>query len=142
MGLLDTAFEVAAEIDLTELDLDRVIGETAEIREGVIQMTEKVKETVLEMWDSDEHPYETDTYRSSIKTEFEDKASGFFVGTVYTKDNKCFWIEYGAEHMPEFAPFARACTALGGSVTEDEELRYSNKGTNPGAAHRSMNVSA
>jgi hypothetical protein len=152
-SFISTAVDVVSEIDFAAMNLDATIGENAAIRQEVINMTHKCQETVISMWDEDDHPWETGEYRESISTEFETKPSGFFVGTVYTNDNKCFWIEYGAEHMPEFAPFTRACLALGGHVIEHEEIEpYSNQGNSyrrtsesssgPGSLHRGMSVSA
>ena len=48
----------------------------------------------------------TGRYKASIRIKVMRTASRMKV-RVYTKDPKAFWIEYGAAHMPEYAPMEK-----------------------------------
>ena len=112
-----------AEFGLTRAELDAAIGRDPYVRAAVINMTVKARDTWQEIWDEAEpsgsHPYETVQYRGSLTIEYNTSPTGYFTGTVRTRDRKAFWLEYGTQHetftTPEFAPARKTIDRLNGS---------------------------
>lgn len=112
-----------AEVGITEAKIDQAIANDPVVKGAVIMMTEKVRDTWQEIWDEAEpvgkHPYETGSYRESIRCEYVTKPSGYFHGVVRTRDPKAHWLEYGTARTPEFAPARRTVDYFNGAGGDD-----------------------
>jgi hypothetical protein len=76
MSSVISALAELAEVGLTQEKIDKAIAESAEVCRAVIEKTEEVKATWLAIWDAQDHPYETGTYRDSIHIRYKTKWSG------------------------------------------------------------------
>lgn len=123
-----------ADMGVTREIIDKALGSDPYVKAAVIEMTNKVKETWESIWDEvGPHPYETDTYRSSLQVTYETKPSGYFNGVVRTRDRKAFWLEYGtggSTPTPEFAPARKTVDRLNGTRGSGESAPGQPSGKN------------
>lgn len=117
------------EVGITIRDIERAIGETAEIREAIMNKAKEVRD----YWQSiapvgpKEHTLKSGyvdqpgDYRDSIRITYQSKTNGFFTATVGTNDYKAKWLEYGSIHNPEYGFAQKTLDYFGGSVIRNSQ---------------------
>lgn len=110
-------------------EIDAAIASSAAVQGALIKKADEVKEYWIGYWESFDHPHSrTHTlksgyvenpgdYAKSIKITYITRATGFRKARVEATDYKAHWIEYGCEHMPEFAPRQATLDHFGGGST-------------------------
>jgi hypothetical protein len=110
-------------------DIERAIGASAAVKAALIHKANEVKEYWVDYWNSIPHPYarvhtlksgyveHPGDYAKSINISYIRKMNGFTKARIKATDYKAHWIEYGCEHMPEFAPRAATLEHFGGGTT-------------------------
>jgi hypothetical protein len=106
-------------------EIEKAIEESPEVNAGLIKKAEEVQAYWVEYWNSIDHPESREhtlrsgyvehpgDYAKSIKVQFIHE-HGEKKARVSANDYKMYWIEYGAEHMPEFAPRQATLDHFGG----------------------------
>lgn len=121
-----------ADVGLTPAKIDAAVGSSIVIREAVIRKAKEVQEywqSIAPVSDRGPHPLgaghegyidEPGDYKKSIMIKYDQKATGYFIATVFTKDPKAHWLEYGSIHNPEYG-FAQKTVEHFGGTTVDEK---------------------
>lgn len=97
-------------------ELDAAIIASPLVHAGLIAKAEEVQKYWVDYWESFDHPFSREhtlrsgyverpgDYAKSIKITFIRSELGMPKARVSANDYKMYWIEYGAKHMPPFAP--------------------------------------
>ncbi|AGM12757.1 minor tail protein [Mycobacterium phage Dumbo] len=115
---------------ISKAEINAAIASSPAVHAGLIAKAKEVQEYWVEYWNSIPHPHSrTHTlksgyvenpgdYAKSIRVSFVKSKSGLPKARVMATDYKSWWIEYGAKHMPEFAPRAHTLAHFeGGGAT-------------------------
>lgn len=110
-------------------ELDAAIESSPAVHAGLIRKADEVQKYWVEYWESIDHPESREhtlrsgyvehpgDYAKSIKVQFLRSGTGMPKARVSANDYKMYWIEYGAKHMPEFAPRQATLDHFGGGGT-------------------------
>lgn len=127
MSLVDRATDVSKLFSVDQIE--RAIAADVGIQAALMRKANEVRDYWVEYWNSIDHPYAREhtlksgyvekpgDYAKSIRISYIRKANGFAKARVKATDYKSHWIEYGAKHMPEFAPRAATLEHFGGGTT-------------------------
>jgi len=110
-------------------DIERAMGASEIVKAALIRKANEVQKYWVDYWNDLGHPYarvhtlksgyveHPGDYAKSIRISYIRRANGFLKARIKTTDYKAHWIEYGCEHMPEFAPRQATLDHFGGETT-------------------------
>lgn len=105
--------DALARLGVTQADLDAAMADD-EVDGELNDLANEVRDywrSIAPVGRADEGDDNPGQYRDSIRVERH--GDGFH---VLTDDFKAYWIEFGAKHMPEYAPAQKTAEHFGGDV--------------------------
>jgi hypothetical protein len=116
------------EVGLTKAKVYAALGESVMVREGLINKANEVRaywQEISPVSTRPGHDLHKDgyfdnpgDYRDSIKIKYDRHHNGFMTATVFTKDPKAHWLEYGSIHnlAPAIGYAQKVVDRFGGEV--------------------------
>ncbi len=102
-------------LGITQAEIDEAMADD-EIDSGLNDLANEVRDywqSIAPVGTEEEGDENPGQYRDSIHVERSVQHDGF---VVITSDFKAYWIEFGAKHMPEYAPAQHTAEHFGGDV--------------------------
>lgn len=108
--------------------IELALAESVAVRHALKVKAEEVQDMWVTYWESFPHPHSRvhslrsgyverpGDYSKSIRIKYMEHGR-FIKARITAHDYKAHWIEYGAKHMPEFAPRAAMLSYFGGEST-------------------------